>query len=126
MLNLPPGESPAERALELNARLMAADADRQVLDRRARELTAALEERDRVLVQHSRDIHDAADEVVRAREQVTNWRKELEEARAKLRTREMDDVQTLKAIIALLERLNESGRAPEARHDGGPARMPEE
>jgi hypothetical protein len=126
LLNLQPGESPAERALELNARLMAADADRQVLDRRARELTVALEERDRALVQHTRDIHEAADEVAKAREQVTNWRKELEEARAKLRTRELDDVQTLKAIITLLERLTEAGQTPDARHDAGAVRMPPE
>jgi hypothetical protein len=124
LLNLAPGESPAERALELNARLAVADADRQVLEQRAQELTAALELRDRALSQHSRDIHEAAEEVARAREQVTAWRKELEEARGRLRTREQDDVQTLKAIIALLERLTEAER--NARHDAGAARMPEE
>jgi hypothetical protein len=127
LLNLPPGESPAERALELNARLVSVETERQALEVRARELTGALEARDRVLSQHSRDIHEAAEEVSKAREQVSTWRKELDEARVRLRSREMEDVQTLKAIVAVLERLTEaSPGGPEGRHEGGPARMPEE
>jgi hypothetical protein len=126
LLNLPPGESPVERAVELSYRIQALDADRQVLEQRARELTAALESRDRALVQHGRDLHEAAEEVARARTQVANWRKELEEARIRLKSRELEDVQTLKAIIALLERLTEPKSGPDARHEDGPGRMPEE
>jgi hypothetical protein len=127
LLNLAPGESPAERALELSARLSAAEADRVALDHRAHELTVALESRDRALQQHGHDIHEAAEEVARAREQVTAWHKELDTARVRLRSREMEDVQTLKAIIAVLERLTEpSTNGPDARHEGSPARMPEE
>jgi hypothetical protein len=125
LLNLPPGESPVERAVELSYRLQAVDAERQALERRTRELGAALEVRDLALVQHGRDIHEAAEEVSRARAQVENWRKELDEARVSLKSRQLEDVQTLKAIIALLERLTETGTGP-ARHDGGAARMPEE
>jgi hypothetical protein len=125
LLNLPPGESPAERALELNARLAAADADRHTLEVRARELTAALEARDQSLAQHSRDIHEAVEEVASARVQVTAWRKELEDARARLRSRELEDVQTLKAIITLLERLTEPSPAPDGRREGA-TRAPEE
>jgi len=124
LLNLAPGESLAERAIDLNARLAASDADRQTLETRARELTAALEARDRALAQHSQDIHDAVEEVSRAREQVAAWRKELEDARSRLRSRELEDVQTLKAIITLLERLTEPP-APEGRREGA-TRAPEE
>ncbi len=121
LLNLQPGESLAERALELTARLQASDADRQALDVRARELAAALDIRDRTLAQHGRDIHEAADEVAKAREQVSAWRKELEDARVRLKSREQDDVDTLKAVITVLERLTEA----DARHESAP-RMPEE
>jgi hypothetical protein len=122
LLNLPPGASLAERSLELTVRLQEADADRQALEYRARELTAALEARDRVLNEHGRDIHEAAEEVARAREQVSAWRKELEEARVRLRGREQEDVQTLKAIIALLERLTEPAPGAEGHREGGAIR----
>ncbi len=124
LLNLPPGASLAERALQLSSRLAAADADRQALELRARELSAALEARDQALARHGREIHEAAEEVARAREQVAGWRKELEAARARMRDREQDDVQTLKAVIGLLERLTEPG--PEARHEGAPSREADE
>jgi hypothetical protein len=53
------------------------------------------------------------------------WRKELEDARARLRGRELEDVQTLKAIIALLERLTEPAPGSEGRREGA-TRAPEE
>jgi hypothetical protein len=118
LLNLPPGESVAERAVELNGRLAAMEAERRALEARAQQLEAGLVAREQSLQMSGKEMLDAAEEIARTRRELQNWSQELAELRARLRKRDKEDLEAMKSLIPLLERLLESA-PPEPKKDPG-------
>lgn len=112
LLNVPPGGSIAERALELSARLATAEADRKALEARISLLTAAVESRDQELQAAGREVQEATDEVVRTRKQLQDWRHDLEAARANSQKQKKEDLEKLRAIITLMEKMLENSPSP--------------
>ncbi len=112
LLNVPPGESIAERALELSSRLAAAEAERKALEAKVAQLTAALQSREQELQSAAKEVQEATDEVVQTRKQLQGWRAELEEARFRIQKQKREDIEKLKSVIALAEKVIESSSAP--------------
>jgi hypothetical protein len=116
LLNLPPGESLAERAVALNGRLAAIEAERRALELKAQQLEMGLAAREQSLQMSSKEMLDAAEEIARTRRELQNWSQELAELRARLRKRDKEDLEAMKSLIPLLERLLESA-PPEPKRD---------
>jgi hypothetical protein len=112
LLNMAPGESPVERLTEMTQKLGIAERERRDLEGRFQQLgvtldqrNAILEQREKVMQQTGGEIQEAAVEVQRTLALVKAVQKEMEEMRAALLQRDKQDVETLKAINKLLERL---------------------
>ncbi|MBA4065297.1 MAG: hypothetical protein C0501_16620 [Isosphaera sp.] len=109
-LNLAPYEVPADRVVELTRQLEAAAAVHQELQSRIRELEGLGVGREQALAEAFREAEAAAAEVARTREQLRAMSAEIATLRAKLRQLEEEDVATLRAVIAALDRLLPPGR----------------
>lgn len=97
-LNLGPGEVPADRLVELSQYLEAALAQNRDLVGRVRELEALGVAREQALAEALGEVEIASGEVARTRAA-------LQALQAKLLLIETEDIETLKAVIAALERL---------------------
>ena len=104
-LNLGPGELPMDRALDLTRRIDAYRDENLVLKDRVRALEAKAVEREQALNEAVRDVEAATLEVARTRTEFRVLRKEIETLRDRLKQVEKDEVETLKVVIAALERL---------------------
>jgi hypothetical protein len=109
LLNVPPGESIAERALDLGVRLAAAEADRQALEARITQLTTTLQAREQELQTASKEVQEATDEVLATRQQLQTWRQELEDARIRSQKQKREDLEKMKALIVLMEKVLANG-----------------
>ena len=97
-LNLGRGEVPADRLVELSQYLEAAHAQNRELAGRVRELEALGAAREQALAEALGEVEIATAEVARTRAA-------LQALQAKLLLIETEDIETLKAVIAALERL---------------------
>lgn len=114
ILNLAPGEVPADRVLELARQLeLSNNANRVLLDR-VKGLEAAGLAREQALNEAIRDVETATTEVARARAELQALRSEIAALKAKLAQVEKEDVELLKAVIAALEKLLAPPRRREA------------
>lgn len=112
-LNLAPGESPAERSLELARKLAIAEEEKLAMTAHAQQLAVLLEAKDRALIQAEREIRAAAEEVAEARADLQRWKKEMGLLRERLRGAELENVATLRSLIAWLERMLDPAKPPE-------------
>jgi len=105
LLNLGPGDIPADRVVELAKQVEAAGAENRALVGRLRELEALGVGREQALAEALREVESAAAEVARARGDVLTIRTDLIALRDRLDAVEKEDVETLRAVVAALERL---------------------
>lgn len=112
-LNLAPGESLAERSLELSRKLTAAEEEKQALVAHAQQLAVLLEVKDRTLLQAEKEVRAAAEDVALTRADLQRWKEEMRLLRERLRGAEQENVATLRSLIATLERVLEPGKPPE-------------
>jgi hypothetical protein len=117
LLNLAPGESPIERLTAVALRLEGVEAERKALQARAESLSATLGEREKALQQAVREVQDSAEEMQRTRTAAQTLKQEVEEVRAALSRRDKDEIETLRAINKLLERMTEEKNRPPAGND---------
>jgi hypothetical protein len=105
LLNLGPHESAVERTVELAKRLGLAEAENHALAARVQHLEAAVAARDRMLFDSGREVEQAAAETAAARDDLRALRKELVAVSGRLRQVEKADADSLRAILASLEKL---------------------
>lgn len=105
MFELAPYETPMDRAVELARKIDQVNAENVRLLGRIRVLEKAAEDRETALNETLRDVQNASDEVTRTRLELQNVRKELAAVKARVLQVEQDEAETLKAIIAAIEKL---------------------
>ncbi|MDB5312206.1 MAG: hypothetical protein JWO38_6408 [Gemmataceae bacterium] len=105
LLNLGPGEIPADRVVELAKQVEAAAIENRALVGRIKDLEAVAVGREQALAETLREVESASAEVTRARADLQSLRKELAGLKDRLEQVEKEDVETLRAVIAALEKL---------------------
>jgi hypothetical protein len=113
LLNLPPGEGPMERAVELTRQLQMIQSEKRLLAEQLRHEQEAAQGRDRLLSEATRDIKDATTEVESTRGAMRDATEELKQQRVRLSVMENDVVETLKSVVTLLEKLEGRDRSAE-------------
>ena len=109
-LNLGPNEMPADRVLELTRQLEAVAAQNRGLVGRIRELEALGVAREQALVEALREVEAAEIEVAKTRGTLAAQKSEITALQEKIRQLEREDIDTLKLVIAALEKLLSSPR----------------
>lgn len=104
-LELGPHETPMDRAVELARRIDEVNGENMKLLVRIRQLEAAAEARETALNETLRDVQNASDEVARTRTELQAVRKDLAALKARVLQVEKDETETLKAVIAAIEKL---------------------
>ncbi len=104
-LRLGPGESAAERAVLLAQMLDAAQAESRTLRDRVRALEFQVQEVDRARDEERKSAAQAAADAVRYRLRMEALDEEVAALRERLRRAEIQDMETLREIISVLERL---------------------
>lgn len=104
-LRLAPGESAVERAVLLSQMLEAAQLENRTLRERIRSLEMQIQEADRVRDDERQVAAQAAADATRYRLRMEALNEEVAALRERLRRAERQDVETLREIIAVLERL---------------------
>jgi hypothetical protein len=107
LLNLGPNEVASEKVIELAKHLEAAGLENRALLGRIRDLEAAGVGREQALAETLRDVEVASAEVARARADIQVLRKEIAALRDRLEKADIDEVETLRLVIASLERILE-------------------
>lgn len=116
VLGLGPGESPLDRVLGMAQRLDACATETRGLQARVVALEAAAATREQALAEGLREVEAATGEVSRARAEQQSLRKEIADLKGRLRQVEKEDLDTLRSVIAALERLLEP--PPPAKRTG--------
>ncbi len=112
MLNLGPNENPTEKAVQLAQGLAGAEAENRLLFFRLKTLETELETRSRSLAESSEEVDQATSEVAKTRLELQTLRKDVSALRDRLRQIEKEDVETLRSIVAALEKLLETSARP--------------
>ncbi len=113
LLRLGPNESPLDRVVELARQVEATRGENAALLGRIRELEGLGLGREQALSEALREVDNATAEVGRARTDLVNLRRELQALKDRLEEIEKEDVETLKLVIAALDRLlTTPGRLP--------------
>jgi chromosome segregation ATPase len=113
IMGLAPHETPLDRAVELARKIDLVNRENLALLARIRQLEAAAEARETALNETLRDVQNASDEVARTRTELQNVRKELAAVKARILQVEKDETETLKAIIAAIEKLLQQPMPPD-------------
>jgi hypothetical protein len=126
-LQLRPGETAADRAVELTQKLLAAEEEKKALTLRAQQLESALQntekslqDKERALAQTGEEIQAASIAVARTQADLQHWRQEIVGLRERLRSAEKENLVTLQSVAACLEQLLETDR-PAVDSKGGNA-----
>jgi hypothetical protein len=104
-LELAPWEFPADRVVELTKQLDTLNSLNRSLLARIRELESHGATREQAIAEAVRDVERADDEVTRTRSTLQLTREEAAVLRARLQLMEKEDIETLKLVIAALEKL---------------------
>ena len=107
-LELAPWEFPADRVVELTKQLDTLNSLNRSLLARIRELESHGATREQAIAEAVRDVERADEEVTRTRSTLQLTREEAAVLRARLQLMEKEDVETLKLVIAALEKLLDS------------------
>ena len=102
---LGPHETPMDRAVELGRKIELVSKENLALLARIRQLEAAAEARETALNESLRDAQIATDEATRLRNDLQAVRKDLTALKARVTQMEKDETETLKAVIAAIEKL---------------------
>jgi len=102
---LGPHETPMDRAVELGRKIELVSKENLALLARIRQLEAAAEARETALNESLRDAQIATDEATRLRNDLQAVRKDLAALKVRVTQMEKDETETLKAVIAAIEKL---------------------
>jgi hypothetical protein len=105
ILELGPYDKPVEKAVEFAQKLAASEADNRFLSFRLRKIEADLEAREKALTEATGEVEQATSDIVKTRGDLQGLRKEVAGLREKLKQAEKDEIETMKSVIAALERL---------------------
>jgi chromosome segregation ATPase len=109
LLQMPPNQSPIERALELSYKVESLRLENLAINQRVRVLEEGVQSRDRLLSTAARDVQDATAEVARVRRDLQTWVEELKQQQMRIRQLDKDYQELLKAVIRMLEKATASG-----------------
>ena len=118
-LNLMPGQTATERALELAQKLNAADGENESLTHRIQELEVAVDDREKAIRQASEEIRATREELAEAREEIEQRTKDLAALRQKLRDADEENAIALETALTLLQQFE--GRFEAADQSRTPA-----
>ncbi len=104
-LNLGPYETPADRVIDLTRQLEAVAAQNRGLLGRIRELEALGAGREHALNEALREVQAAEEEIAKTRGTLAGQKSEITALQEKIRQLEKEDIETLKLVIAALEKL---------------------
>ncbi|MBN9518841.1 hypothetical protein J0H58_10035 [bacterium] len=105
ILNLAPGELPLDRMVEMQRQADAVAGQNAVLAARVRELMSQGKDREHALAEAVREVETAAAETARAKGEAAAARLDAATVRAQLERQEREEIETLRAVVAALERL---------------------
>ncbi len=105
ILNLAPGELPLDRMVAMQQQVDAVARESAVLAARVRELQSLGKDREHALAEAVREVDTAIAEAARAKGEAAGARLDAATVRAQLERQEREEVETLRAVIAALERL---------------------
>lgn len=122
---LAPRPFPAnEQFAQMSQRIASVEDDRKTLATRLQMVEAQLDEKEKALAAATREIQEATAQVVRTRNDLQQWKKDMAALRDKLGSMDKEHRDTLEAIIRTLEQVIEQDRAPTKAIEGGPELMP--
>lgn len=104
-LNLAPGESPAERSLDLSRRLATAEEQNLALTTHAQHLRVQIEQRDTIIASAEKEVRGAAEEVAQARAELQQRKQDLLKLRDRMLAIETENAATLRSVITWLEKV---------------------
>ncbi len=105
LLNLAPGEVAIDRVVELARQLAAAEDENRVLRARIQALEAAGLSREQAVAEMMRDVEAASAEVTATQNVLRSQRAEIAALKARLQQMELEDIENMKTLIELLEKL---------------------
>jgi CHASE3 domain sensor protein len=105
IFGLRPGELPMDRALEMSRRLEQCVMDNQMLVARINTLMAEASAREHALNEGIRDVRRAAEEVEKTRLDLAQARKDMDALRERMKRAEAEEIETLKAVIEVIQKL---------------------
>jgi len=109
VFELGPYETPMDRAVELARQIDKVNRENIALLGRIRLLEAAAEARETALNETLRDVQIASDEVTRTRTELQAVRRDLAALKTRVLQVEKDEAETLKAVIAAIEKMLQQG-----------------
>ena len=104
ILNLAPHESATERAVELALKLAAMEGENRLLFARMKKLEADLEQREKELAAVNQEVDLASGDLSKARLELVDLRRQLGDTRSRLRQVEKEEIETMRLVIAALEK----------------------
>lgn len=102
-LNLKPGQTATEKALELQEELQASSEREEALEGRVAELEVEIEKKNERIVQAIREMNATRNELIAVRGQLEAWATNMNELRSRIQSAEADNLATMQTIISLLQ-----------------------
>lgn len=104
-LALNPAENGTDRAVELARKIEQLQAENKALQSRIATLEQAATAREEAVAESLREVEAATVEVIRARNELKASKKAVQALKDQIRTMEREEIETLKTIVAELEKL---------------------
>ena len=104
-LGIRPGETAAERSLELSARLSMVEDQRNALAEQIKRLEEELKLRDQKLAEAVQEIMTTRQDLSDANEQMSQWRMKVEQLNEEVEKARKSNIETLQTIITLIRDL---------------------
>jgi hypothetical protein len=96
-----------EQISMMSQRLASAEDDRKVLASRLHLIETQLEEKEKALAMATREIQESTAQVVRARNELQQWKKDTKGLRDRVATMEKENRETLETMVKTLEQVLE-------------------
>ncbi len=103
---------PNEQISLISQRLMAAEDDRKVLVARVQLLENQVDDKERLLTAAKQEIQEATAQIVKTRNELQQWKKDMTALRDKLGGMEKENRETLETMIRTLEQILDRDKAP--------------
>lgn len=111
-LGVPPGESPAAKALALTEQLTASKSENEQLTTRVRGLEAEVAASNQALARATTEVVETRTELAHARTDLEQWKQEVATLREKLVAAEKENLSTLQSTVGLVQQLMTQEQQP--------------
>lgn len=102
-LNLRPGQTATEKALELQQELADSNSREDELEARVAELEAEIARKDQRILQAIREMNATRNELIAVRGQLEEWSRVMDQLRERIKETEVENLATMQTIISLLQ-----------------------